>query len=610
MPEHHSAPIRALRVRSGVLRGLSCKPDCINLILGANGTGKTSLAAAIADGECLMLRDPKQPPERLVFDRSFVRRNLRQFDALPGLVALREQDIALMEQIRALEARIGELQQKIADTQAQVEALRQQERSDLEQLQRVVWARTAHLRERFPEAFADLPDARRLTQQLLFTMPRYYNEYDLSVDYRIICVPDRRSYPFFRPVDDTAVLDRCPGTELLASPIVSSADTAFAAFLRRVGSADWVRRGHDAYAHRADDACPYCGQRLPTHFEAMLAEAFDEQFRTSVSALRTLRKDYCAAANALFQPLKTQLKGRYPGTEYGLYLEHLRELRTAIAENLRLISKKLTEPSMPVTLQPTEPLLKLLNEDIARINGAIADNERLLREKDRMHREIVARIRGAAAFQLHEQIELYQSSVASVAFHSQVAAEQTAALQEETEACRRQIEQLKTEFRLSSKIAAAINRRLADAGAEDFTLCPDTAACAYRVVRRDGQTAAGLSEGEQQLLAFLYFEQLLQSRIAEGKTVIAVLDDPVTALDPGAASQVTALTGMMQLQCADYHRCGDGGGGLAQMFVMSCQPVLLRALIHEYPVPWEYRTLWSLRRSDGKSVITEQTMHI
>lgn len=606
MPEQHSAPISELRVRSGVLRGLSCKPDCINLILGANGSGKTSLAAAIADGSCLTLRDPKQPPERLVFDRGFVRRNLRQYDALPGLVALREQDISLLEQIGKCEARIAECQQQIAQAKAHVEELRQQERSDLEQLQRVVWKRTAHLRERFPEAFANLNDARRLTQHLLFTMPRYYNEYDLSVDYKIICVPDRQSYPFFQPIADTAALDRFTQDALLTSPVISSADTAFAAFLRNLGNADWVRRGHDAYEHKADGACPYCGQQMPEHFEAMLTEAFDAQFRASVAALQKLREDYRIAANALFQPLKTQLKGRYPGTEYGLYLEHLRALRTAIAENLRLISQKIAEPAVSVACQPTKPLLETLNEDIERINGAIADNERLFREKDRMHKEIVTRIRGVAAFQLHEQIELYQSSVASVAFHSQVADEQTAALQEEIETNRRQITQLKTEFRLSSKIAAAINRRLADAGAEDFTLCPDTAACAYQVVRHDGQTAAGLSEGEQQLLAFLYFEQLMQSRIAEGKTVVAVLDDPVTALDPDAASQVTALTGMMQLQCAEYHRCGDGGGGLAQIFVMSCQPELVRVLMQEYPVPWEYRTVWSLRRTNGKSVLTKR----
>ena len=598
MSEQHSAAIEAVRIGAGVLRGLSFRPACINLILGANGAGKTSLAGALESGEGLQLRDAG-PPEMLVFGRGFVRRNLRQYDSLPGLVALREQDIALLEQIEALRGQRESCEHQIGEAKARCETFKQQLAADLEELQNTVFRRTARMREQFPAAFADVPDAKRLTKLLLFTMPRYYHEYDLGVDYKLICV-ERKSYPPFAYAEDTAVLDQPEWSALLARPIVSRADSGFAQLLQRLGDAEWVRRGHADYAHSADGLCPYCGQRLPEGFEETLADCYDAQYAADCDALGKLENDYRAAAKAVYGRLRAQLKNRFPDTEYGLYLEHLRALKETVQENLRRIAQKRSAPAIPAVLTPAEPILTKLNADIERINGAIADNERMLRDHDRMQKEIILRIREAAAFRLREQIGYYQSSAAQTSFQTQIAAEQIEALRQEIGAIDRQTAVLTKQFAASSAAVSQINAQLTEAGMQDFTLRPDTARCAYQVVRPDGSIAAALSEGEQQLLAFLYFVQLVQSRVEAGKAVAAVLDDPLTGLDPRAERLVTKLTGAMLLQCIETNR-GGGKTGLLMLFVMSCQPELLRALMQEYPVPAEYRSLLTMRRKNGRT---------
>ena len=78
-----------------------------------------------------------------------------------------------------------------------------------------------------------------------------------------------------------------------------------------------------------------------------------------------------------------------------------------------------------------------------------------------------------------------------------LAAEQTEALQTDIAETDRKIAALTEQFTASSAVAEGINRRLAEAGAQGFTLRPDTERCAYQVVRPDGSIAAGLSEGEQ-----------------------------------------------------------------------------------------------------------------
>ena len=66
----------------------------------------------------------------------------------------------------------------------------------------------------------------------------------------------------------------------------------------------------------------------------------------------------------------------------------------------------------------------------------------------------------------------------------------------------------------------------------------------YEVIRANGEIADRLSEGERNFIAFLYFFFQLQgssTSTGEIKDKIAIIDDPISSMDPGALFIVAAL---------------------------------------------------------------------
>lgn len=87
------------------------------------------------------------------------------------------------------------------------------------------------------------------------------------------------------------VLDDLSGLPLLAEAITSSDGTEFARFMKILNASEWVRRGHDAYVHKADGKCPFCQQKLPDDFETFVAVGGFDRKNRSVRTYQSLRSE-------------------------------------------------------------------------------------------------------------------------------------------------------------------------------------------------------------------------------------------------------------------------------------------------------------------------------
>lgn len=127
------------------------------------------------------------------------------------------------------------------------------------------------------------------------------------------------------------VLEDLSGLPPLAEAIKSSDGTEFARFMKMLNASEWVRRGHDAYVHKADGKCPFCQQKLPDNFQTSMANAFDESYQESLNTLRTLQSNYDTKMKALVALYRGNLDNAYPKTEelyFGkvkmIYIENIR----------------------------------------------------------------------------------------------------------------------------------------------------------------------------------------------------------------------------------------------------------------------------------------------
>ena len=106
MPEHPEPVIKHVALDRATFRHVCFDPAQVNFFFGRNGTGKSTIARAIAENAGLSWRGgPASAGEFriLLFDRAFIEANFRQAGPVPGVFVLNARNAALREEIAQLE---------------------------------------------------------------------------------------------------------------------------------------------------------------------------------------------------------------------------------------------------------------------------------------------------------------------------------------------------------------------------------------------------------------------------------------------------------------------------------------------------------------------------
>lgn len=185
-------------------------------------------------------------------------------------------------------------------------------------------------------------------------------------------------YDEFQPTDDCHALEKVNGLDVLGISVVNTANTDFAAFLKRIDATQWVREGHETYAEAANGVCPYCYRELPDSFETLLTQSFDTQYQENMKKIEDLLVLYKQAANALFIPLSKTPQNVYPKLDKKKYDSKLAAIKNAIQLNIEVISNKKDTPEQIFELQDVATLLTELNDIIAEFNKLIRENNAIV----------------------------------------------------------------------------------------------------------------------------------------------------------------------------------------------------------------------------------------
>ncbi len=583
----------------------------VNFFFGNNGCGKSTITQAIKNGRGITYAPYKTADDYmlLVYDEHFIDRNFHSYRNLPGVFTLDDANQTIQEQIGFKNDEQDSII-KVRNIAAEDKLKKEADREALEKkFCKDCWDRAGVLREEFDKTQDKKRKSKQFTEAVLASFPAEQNMDELRRLYDSAYSDTASYYNAFSIISTTAVLDELEGYKILDLAIVNSADTDFANFIRKIGATEWVRHGHEQFSHTTEGLCPYCAQPLLANYEEVFTASFDTQYQENLQKLKSFKEAYRNAANSLFVPLAVP-DPLYPKVEAKPYEDKLAELKTTIQLNLESIANKIENPALPITLQPTAPILQELSTMITTFNRLISENNSVVAARPKKQSECTEKVFSHIAFLLKDLIAAYKKSDAE--FEAEISMRKTEidGYDAQLVAIKKTIKDLGRKAVDTEPATKKINLMLRDSGMHGFQLKPhESKEHVYKVVRPDGSIADNLSEGEKNFIAFLYFYYLVQgSETADevAKDKIVVIDDPVSSMDSNSLFIVSTLVKNMIEVCrnnADNADSTTSGKYIKQLFILTHNAFFHNEITYSYVSHYDYASFFLIRKPYGKSSV-------
>lgn len=363
----HNAPIEKL--------------SFINFFYGNNGAGKSSIAYAIDEDEGLTWADGRSCDDYdvLVYNRDFVEKNFSSYGDLKGVFIVNKVNKEVQAQIDAKTEEKKKLDGEFTATQDEWHKKSDAQGTLLTSFQNECWDKTVDLRADFSEALDGKKTKKGFAEAVLGEAnPTEHDPKELKNLCDVAFDTTSRAYPEFQRVGTKSTYGTLPGKDLLDKVIVSSAETDFARFVRKIKASDWVLEGHKHYVPNEEKKCPFCQQKMPDTFEEDIKKCFDEQYQQDVNDVLTFQTIYDSEMAAIIRKLRNNLGDVMASLDLEDYTSKLELLESKVSVNSGRLAEKVKEPSKVIALEDTDSLLLEIGDLIDEINKKIKANNNVV----------------------------------------------------------------------------------------------------------------------------------------------------------------------------------------------------------------------------------------
>ena len=583
---------------------------------GKNGAGKSTIARTIRGnlpGSVEWQSDrPADSYDVLVYDADFIRDNFENYDNLPGVFTVAEENIAVQKQVKEKNDERKKLLEQHGACKGDLDAKSAAKEQALADYQQACWERTKELRGIFDAAVTGKKRPQLFATEILSTTPVDHDYDELVTLYQTVYQGSGESYPLFNKAGRVTYAT-LPGFELMGKPIFSSSETPFSSFITALNATDWVRHGHASFGGRTDGKCPYCQQKLPANFEQEIAKCFDTNYTEDITAITEFQTVYEREMTGILETLKKNMDKVLPDLQLEEYQTKLQLLSNAITINLQRIAAKIKEPTTIASLEDTDTLLIELGSIIDEFNKRIQTNNdvvgHLRTEKVKCKQHVWEYL----AFYLKDVVAEYHSKTAALDGEISALKTKLDGIVAEGRKIAAEISDLNKQVVNTEATIAGINALLHDSGFQGFSLrAKEGVQNVYEVIRPDGTIADKLSEGERNFIAFLYFYHLVRGsqRSDALKDKIVVIDDPVSSMDSGALFIVSALVREMVEVCynnTDYQGHVVEGDYIKQIFILTHNVYFHREITYHQVQRYRSVSFFIIRKTDNISSVTRCT---
>lgn len=588
------------------------EPTYVNFFFGNNGAGKSTIAKAIKGGVGLTYAPGRTSADYLplVYNQEFIDENFRSYRNMRGVFTLNAKNAQVQEQIDEVTAERARIKKLSASAAERQKTLLENKATLYREFLQECWKRGKGIRDEFPGTMDKKGKSEPFAREIQKHAPADMSLEELRRIYDSAYSATAKSYQRFSTIPDPTAMDTVDGSEILSKPIVNSADTELAGFLRDIGATEWMRQGHDMYSHAAGGHCPYCGEKLPQDFESTFIASFDNRYQDNLRLLSEFMAHYKNAANALFVPLQSVPSELYPQIDIKPYNDKLAILKAAIQENIDAIKSKTESPASVVTLTEVRPILNELADIISGMNEMIDANNAIVAAGPGKRTECTNAVFDLLAFMLRDVIAAYRKNDADIQNQLDAIEKEIEGYNGSLAEIEKQLKTLRGSTVETDTAKDSINQMLRDSGMRGFSLQPKRGVDnVYEVRRPDDTIADNLSEGEKNFIAFLYFYHLVHgSNSADGETreKIVVIDDPVSSMDSSSLFIVSTLVRQMIEICrnnADNRNPVAKGNFIKQIFILTHNAYFHREVSYSYITKYDYASFYLIRKIGTKSTI-------
>lgn len=568
------AVIRSITLDGRTYHNVALSPTLINFFYGKNGTGKTTIAQNIRDS--IGIAPIPIDYDVLVYDHDFIAHNIREDSAMPGVFSINEGNIEKQQEIADKESQMSDLKDRYREQKSSYDDKTKKPAALRLTLAESCWKSTAQFRADFPLAMRNKRGSKSVfvDELLRVKSPAETDVSELKTLYDTAFGSDSTTYPLLKTVQPIQ-MEKIPGFELLGNAVVSSADTPFANFIKAIGATDWIKRSHDQFAHAAGNQCPYCSQTLPDDYEQKLASCFNAQYEKDCQMLQSFKATYESTAGSLLAALRENLNNTFPRNDFTKYKEILDTITAVIELNRKTLSEKISSPASAITLEGTDDKICELNTIITDLNAAIKENNDILASRQAKQDECTSAVWKHMAFINANDIASYHSSVKTAQAEIKKLKDAMEQITADGKRLRGEISQLSSQIVNVDATMNSINQKLTDSGFQGFHIQkkkdePNK----YEIIRDDGLPAHGLSEGERNFIAFLYFYHKVLGRETADSTFkdrIVVIDDPVSSMDSSSLFIVSSIVRELLSVCLNNGIAAkqEAPRFIKQMFVLT-----------------------------------------
>ena len=346
-------------------------------------------------------------------------------------------------------------------------------------------------------------------------------------------------------------------SSVLARTVTSEAIDALKSNLH---AAAWVQEGMQL--HRAGDRCLFCEGVYTEERIDRLNRHFDESLKRVQKTIETLDtqlatyEEQCERFVRGLEPPRSLDEAR---TKRWLGRTNaIRDLIVAVKERLIFLRQQLAckqgELFQPLTLEESSTGSSLSGKvDVEALNAIIREHNNDIDNYDQLKEQVCSDV---VQYYVEQVREAYTASKEV----AQEAESKLSSTQEQLEANKAELKQLKNSQQDRAHFAQLLTTDLQRYFGRDELTFELSDGDAYSI-RRNGQKADHLSEGEQRSIALLYFLRDIESNGANSRERIVVFDDPVSSVDDGAATGAFAYI---------WDKCiGKKQNGVGQLIVLT-----------------------------------------
>lgn len=515
----------------------------VNLIYGLNGSGKSTLSNYLYDSQNLRYSkcsNTRSDEMVLVYNQKFITDNFYEADSLNGIFGLSRKNKQAENNI-AIKTKQLEVINIAKEKQI---ILIEEETNKISQAKTIAEEKVWEVKKTFAggdRVFEYCLENLKGNKPKLYT---YLSAIPLVSEKPIKTIKDLKKE--LNAIDgDTAVklstlnslsLDAISksSVQLLDEIIIGNEDSPVSRLIEKLQNSDWISTGLE-YLDKIDgEECPFCQSKTMTdQLVQQITGYFDESYQKNIEELKLIETEYQTLIEDF--PSLDAYKVSIHAIEN---LAQLTELHSSIAkvieDNKKLISSKVTSPSLQLKLKDPSIEIIAFNEIVHKINKSIIEHngkiDNLDVEKKRIKNEF------------WEILRYEYDSVISTFDTFQTASKKvinaTTFIKDKkiTEADAKKSEIIKEQKSTVNidEAVESIKKGLEDIGITDFSI-EKYKDSLYRIVRPGTSTNVftTLSEGEKMIISFLYFGELFKGKLSETEVTqkkIAVIDDPVSSL--------------------------------------------------------------------------------